>query len=51
MFTKTHNLNKEKTKIRKRDFKDKTKQETQKKQKMIDEKKPFTCNILMLFFS
>ena len=48
MFTKTQNLNNEKQRQEK-GIGETTKQETRKKTEIIDEKKPFTSNILMLF--
>ena len=52
MLNKKHNSKsgKKKTKIRKRDFKEKTRQETQKREH-FDEEKKFQFNIFMLFFS
>ena len=49
-WTKNITQNQEKTKIRKRDFKEKTRQETQKREH-FDEEKKFQFNIFMLFFS
>ena len=51
MLNKKHNSNSgKKTKIRKRDFKEKTRQETPKREH-FDEQKKFQFNIFMLFFS
>ena len=51
MLNKKHNSKSgKKTKIRKRDFKEKTRQETQKREH-FDEQKKFQFNIFMLFFS
>ena len=50
MFTKTQNLNNEKTEIRKRDWKN-SKTRNQKETEKIDEKKPFASNILMSLLS
>ena len=51
MLNKKHNSKSEKiTKIRKGDFKEKTRQETQKREH-FDEEKKFQFNIFMLFFS
>ena len=50
MLNKKHNSKSGKTKIRKRDFKEKTRQETQKREH-FDEEKKFQFNIFMLFFS
>ena len=51
MLNRKHNSKSgKKTKIRKRDFKEKTRQETQKREH-FDEEKKFQFNIFMLFFS
>ena len=50
MLNKQHKFKSGKAKIRKRDFKKKTRQETKKKRKYFRKKK-LKLNILMLFFS
>ena len=49
-WTKNITQNQEERKIRKRDFKEKTRQETQKREH-FDEEKKFQFNIFMLFYS